>query len=199
MPAKPVTRVPIDTQWFTNAMAAVKLSQNEVAARMGMDRGAFSKTMRGLRRIQVAEIKPLAFVLQQTEEEVYRRSGAIGAIAPARLPAAVANRGTIQWPSGDVSFTGGAPTGRFSLNVVGGLLDGADVVCQPGDESVLTSDAVRMGIVVLKDGRVLFRKFRKSFAKGRFDLAEVFEFGAREDDCEIAKVFEVVGMTGLGA
>jgi transcriptional regulator with XRE-family HTH domain len=200
MPAKSLPKVPVDTKWFVQAMAAAGLSQNETAARMKLDRGSFSKTLRGIRRMQAPEMAALARVLGVDVGEVFTRSGALGkpgrAKLPSVLPAGAATLvGTLSAPQGVVDWTMGEPDGPFTLRVVGGLMDGAVLHGQPGD---LDADGIHQGIVVLEDGRVLFRKFRKSFAKGRFDLAETFEMGFREDDVRVQKVFEVVGIGQIG-
>jgi len=200
MPPKPLPRIPVDTKWFVDAMAAAGLSQNETAARIKMDRGSFSKTLRGIRRLQAPEMAALAKVLGVDVGDVFAHSGALGkpgkTKAPSLLPPGGPSLvGTLSWPSGEVDWTLGEPDGAFALRVTGGLLDGALVHGRPGD---LDADGIHQGIVVLEDGRVLFRKFRKSFAKGRFDLAETFEMGFREDDVRVQKVFEVVGIGQIG-
>lgn len=197
MPAKPFVRIPVDTNWFLHAMADAGLSQNETAARLKIDRSSFSRAMRGRRRLQLPEMTLLAKILNVDPAEVMAHSGAMGAPekvkARSALPVDGASTlaGTLEWPSGEVDWTLGEPDGPFTLRIVGGLMDGALLHGQPGD---IEADGIHQGIVALEDGRVLFRKFRKSFAKGRFDLAETFEMGFREDDVRVRKVFEVVGI-----
>lgn len=72
----PKYRIPIDKKFFQAAFKDVDLSQNEVADRLGIDRGAMSLLMSGRRKMKIEEAATLAQVLGVPIEKVILRSGA---------------------------------------------------------------------------------------------------------------------------
>jgi transcriptional regulator with XRE-family HTH domain len=190
--------------WFRQAFEHARLSQNEVAARIGMDRSGFSRTMRGMRRIQVDEMKRLAAVLGVTEEDVLRHAGGKTASFRAGAHAAMELRsGTDEAPlAGSID----ALTGRavlhpvlpaapvLALAIVGDdFLEGRRLLVN-GDLTAPGSAARDLGVLQLADGRMVVGKFKPGFTAGRFDVGPVLGFGTRLDDVAIVGLYELVGM-----
>ena len=201
LPDKPA---PMDRRWFRQAFERVGLSQNEVAARIGMDRGAFSRTMRGLRRIQVAEMKQLASVLGVTEEDVLRHAGGktdaflLGHRAGAALQSgasAAPVAGSVDALTGRVILHPVLPSAPvLALAIVGDdFLEGRRLLVN-GDLTAPGSAARDLGVLQLDDGRMIVGKFKPGFTAGRFDVAPVLGFGTRLDDVAIVGLYELVGM-----
>lgn len=83
---------PADTLWFRRRLAGLGMSQNELAGRLGMDKGSMSLTLRGWREARLEEVVALAAVLQVGVGEVmghlgaYRRREGVGRRAQKRSP-----------------------------------------------------------------------------------------------------------------
>lgn len=67
----------VDTGWFRERLAAVGLSQNELAARLGMDKGSMSLALRGWRAIRLGEAVAVARELGVEVDEVLAHCGAM--------------------------------------------------------------------------------------------------------------------------
>lgn len=67
---------PADTLWFRRRLQEVGLSQNELAARVGLDKGSMSLTLRGWREARLEEVVALAAVLGVGVGEVLGHLGA---------------------------------------------------------------------------------------------------------------------------
>lgn len=195
---------PPDVLWFRRAFEKAGLSQNEVAHRIDMDRSAFSRTLKGTRRIQVEEMKRLAFVLGVTEDEVLRHAGGKSAKVSAggKASAEVAVNapraplaGTVDAVSGVVRLLDVLPTaGTLALAIRGDdFLDGRHLLVS-GDLAAPSSAAKDMGVLQLDDGRMVVGKFKPGFTKGRFDVGPVLGFGGRHDDVGLVGLYELVGM-----
>lgn len=65
----------IDSDWFYRRIAAREMSLREVARTIAMDPTALSRTLRGQRRLQMAEVEQLAATLGVGIEEVLRHAG----------------------------------------------------------------------------------------------------------------------------
>jgi transcriptional regulator with XRE-family HTH domain len=198
---------PIDAKWFRLMFDRANITQNAVAQAIGIDKASMSKMLSGGRRIQVAEIKKLARILDLSEEEVYRHAGHIEraaagtgaqvAVSPAKPVSAIpVAGGVIDAASGEVSFNAKGAEGEVvALQVIGDpFLAKVRIVCQPSEVSTPSGAAVDFGLVQLTDGRVMLRKFKPSFVAGRFDLGPVLGFGARMEDVEIVGVIPVSGL-----
>lgn len=205
MPAKilPSKPAPLDLLWFRRAFADAGLSQNEVAAKIGLDRSAFSRTMLGKRRIQVEEMKRLASVLGVSQDEILRHAGGKSAKIPliGRAVAEVVDgtrapvAGAVDALTGVVQLLPVLPSGGTLALAIRGddFLDGRHLLVS-GDLSSPASAAKHMGVLQLDDGRLLVGKFKPGFTKGRFDVGPVLGFGGRVDDVGIVGLYELVGM-----
>lgn len=65
----------IDTDWFRLRMEIQKISQRKLAKAIGMDPGALSLTLRGMRKMQIGEANRIAQVLLVPTVEVIRAAG----------------------------------------------------------------------------------------------------------------------------
>lgn len=65
----------IDTQWFTDRLAARKMSGRQLAKLMGIDSSAVSLMLRGKRKMSLDEAAQLAVLLNVPHREVLERSG----------------------------------------------------------------------------------------------------------------------------
>lgn len=67
----------VDTGWFREQLARVGLSQNELAARVGIDKGSMSLALRGWRSLRLAEAVVVARELGVEVEDVMVHCGAM--------------------------------------------------------------------------------------------------------------------------
>ena len=197
--------VPLDVLWFRRAFDDAGLSQNEVAARIHMDRSAFSRTLWGARRLQLNEAKRLASVLGVSQAELLSHAG--GTTAPVDVAGAstavVSTSGLVAAPLGGMVK---ASTGAVQFL---DMLPDASVLALAvqGDESLagqhllinsdITSPASAtkgMGVLQLSNGRLVVGKFKPAFEPGRFDIGPVLGFGRRVDSVGIVGLYELVGM-----
>lgn len=74
----------IDTRWFKDRLADRRLSQRQLAKRMGLDPAAVSLMLRGMRKLSAAEAADLARQLGVSTDEVLARAGSTPTI-PARV------------------------------------------------------------------------------------------------------------------
>lgn len=65
---------PIDTDFFKDAIAKADLTQNEVASRLGLDKGAMSLMIHGKRKMTMAEAVALADMLNLDVHKVLARA-----------------------------------------------------------------------------------------------------------------------------
>lgn len=78
---------PVDRAWFESRLSALRLSQKDVADRMGLAPSALSRALRGARHFKAAEIKRMAAILRVSEAEVLDRMVEKPARAePAKIP-----------------------------------------------------------------------------------------------------------------
>ncbi len=73
----PKHTIPIDKKFFTKAFADAGLSQNKVAAELGLDRGAMSLLINGKRRMKTEEVMQLSTLLNLPVEKVIAKSGSL--------------------------------------------------------------------------------------------------------------------------
>lgn len=67
---RPGRRIDVDKKWFESRWLALGLTQNELARRVGLDRGALSRALNGGRHFKFAELKKIATVLNVPIVEV---------------------------------------------------------------------------------------------------------------------------------
>lgn len=65
----------MDTDWFTDRIAARKMSQRGLARLMGMDAGAMSLTLRGKRKLTLDEAAQMAVLLDVSTNDVLEHAG----------------------------------------------------------------------------------------------------------------------------
>ena len=60
----------VDTDWFRDRLAAVGMTQRELARRLDLDPSAVSLMLRGRRQVRLAEVERLSDLLAVQVEEV---------------------------------------------------------------------------------------------------------------------------------
>jgi hypothetical protein len=73
----PKYRIPIDKKFFQSAFADAGLSQNDVAARLSLDKSSMSLMVSGKRKMTLAEASTLAAIIGVTIDKVPAKSGAM--------------------------------------------------------------------------------------------------------------------------
>lgn len=89
----------IDSDWFYRRIAAREMSLREVARTIDMDPTALSRTLRGQRRLQMAEVEQLAATLGVGIDEVLRHAGLPSLTAGGTAPPVAAASGPAMAPA----------------------------------------------------------------------------------------------------
>lgn len=76
----------VDTRWFQNAIRNADLSQNRLAAVLGIDKGALSLMLNGKRKMTLDEAARLAEILNLPVDEVLAHAGAKLPKGPKSVP-----------------------------------------------------------------------------------------------------------------
>lgn len=197
----------IDEKWFRLHIDRAGYSLRQFAVKVGLDPSGLQRTITGKRRLQLDEAQRVADVLGKELSEVLAhaglkiKAGDVGQGVKATVvqePAKAPLGGVVDAATGEVRFIptkDSAGAAVVALAIQGDpFMDGWRVLCQPGDVGTAPSDELEAGIVQTKDGKLLLRKIRPSFAAGRYDLGPVFGFGGRENDVEVVGVIPVVGL-----
>ena len=74
----------IDRPWFDRKIASANLSMRKVARRLDMDPSALSRTLNGLRRMTLAEVRGMAAILGASEAEVLSHANTDGPNEPSQ-------------------------------------------------------------------------------------------------------------------
>lgn len=69
---------PIDTQWFKGMLADRKISQRQLAFKMGMDPASMSLMLRGKRQLRLSEAEQMAQIVDLRVDEILYRAGVRG-------------------------------------------------------------------------------------------------------------------------
>jgi hypothetical protein len=198
----------IDEKWFRLMVDRSGHSLRSFAGAVGIDPSAFLRTLKGKRRLQLDEAERIARVMGQGVEVADVLAHAGVKLQVPGMPAAAVKvvakggqapvGGTVDAVDGSVTFTPSKASGSaavVALTIEGDpFLSGWHVLCAPGDVSSDIGGGMDAGIVQTVDGKVLLRKIRPAFAKGRYDLGPVFGFGGRENDVEVVGVIPVMGL-----
>ena len=196
----------IDDKWMRLMIDRSGHSLRSFAGAVGIDPSAFLRTLKGKRRLQLDEAQRMAGVMGVDVSDVLAHAGvklrvpgtngATAKVVAKAGPAPIGGR--VDAADGSVVF---APTKAsasaqiVALAIVGDpFLEGWRVLCEPGEVLATPGAGVDAGIVQTKGGKLLLRKVRPAFAKGRYDLGPVFGFGGRENDVEVVGVIPVVGL-----
>lgn len=197
----------VDEKWLRLMIGRADYSLRGFARAVDMDIASVSRTITGKRKIQLPEILRWASVLGVPKEEVLSHVGMpVEVPAPAGMSATVrAARerapagGTVSAATGEATFAKAPRSPRaaiVALEVVGdAFMAGWRVLCAPADVTAAPAGE-GVGLIRMKDGRVLLRKFRPGFTAGRYDLGPALGMGEREDDVAIVGVIPVVALEG---
>ena len=69
---------PIDTQWFKAVLAYKKISQRQLAFKMGMDPASMSLMLRGKRPMRMIEAEKMSAILAVPLDEILFHAGLRG-------------------------------------------------------------------------------------------------------------------------
>jgi hypothetical protein len=198
----------VDAQWFKLQMARAGYSMRAFAAALGVDPSSMHRTLRGVRKATLPEIQRMASLLDRPVGDVLSHLGlkmdGLETHGPVVLRVARPD-GSSAPLVGEVDANGGVVT--FHAKAIQGdaavvalairgdaFLTNWRVLCVPSENAPTPATESSTGIVQLKDGRMLLRKIRPGFTRGRFDLGPALGFGGREDDAELVGVIPVIGM-----
>lgn len=202
----------IDDKWLRLQIDRANYSLRGFAEAIGMDPASLQRTLKGARRLQLDEAQKIADVLSAngvptdlTAVLAHAGLNVKAAAAAAGVKAAIVKEpekaplgGVVDATTGEVRFI---PTKDSRAAAVVALaiqgdpfMDGWRVLCQPSEVGAAPVDGLEAGIVQTREGKLLLRKIRPSFAAGRYDLGPVFGFGGRENDVEVVGVVPVVGL-----
>lgn len=193
----------IDRAWFRARMEDRGYTQNEFARLLGLDRGAWSRTLSGKRKMTDEERVKAASAFGVELQELLPRVGVPlhlprGKASVVEVPAATGAGGgrvvgTVDAITGEVTLPPEALAAPVALLAIqhDPFYAGWVLTCRPGDVASAPDDEALACIVQLRDGQRLLRKVRPGFTPGRFDLGPVFGFGIQENDVEIAGVIPV--------
>lgn len=138
-------------------MAALGLTQSDLARRLGIDQTKLSKSLKGTRRFTVDEMDQLREVLRDPS------APAVGTIPIIGLVAAGNWREAVRRPIGSMPrLDPSMPPRAFALKVDGDSMDllvddGATVVIDPDDKDLFPG---RYYVVLNGDGEATFKEFR---------------------------------------
>ena len=99
----------VDTRWFQNLLADKRLSQRQLAKRLGLDPAAVSLMLRGKRKMSVTEASELARFLGVEMDEVLLHAGSTPTVpvkAPAGLRGGVARVVAVDQPKAVIDAGG---------------------------------------------------------------------------------------------
>jgi transcriptional regulator with XRE-family HTH domain len=186
-----VAKHKIDKGWFLARQQDLGMSGTEFAKRLGMDKGSWSRTLAGSRKMTDEEKVKAAKIIGVPLHELLPHVG-----LPVRAPGHDVGVAGIVDGDGEVTFDRRGITAPEAMLLIhdNRFLDGWGVVCRPAQLSATLSGEYLMGIVQTKDGRRLLRTVRPAARAGRFDLGPVFGFGIAETDVEIVGVVPVEGI-----
>lgn len=110
-----------DNAWIGERLKALRRSKGALARAMGVDPARISEIVGGRRNVQVAELAPMAKMLEMTTEELVARL-AVRAARPITEAAAERGEGT---PAQPIALPGGTTAGR-DLPLYGSAMGGVD-------------------------------------------------------------------------
>lgn len=110
----------IDTGWFQGRLADKRLSQRQLAKRMGLDPAAVSLMLRGKRKMSAAEAADIAVLLGVSADEVLLHAGSVPVMPSLRSTVATDARGNVALVARDVA-TAAPVVGSADVQAVGML------------------------------------------------------------------------------
>lgn len=167
----------VDTEWFRRRLETIKMSQRKLAKHMGLDPGAVSLMLRGMRKIKLEEATLLAQILTSPTSEVIRAAG-VDELEGVRPVPVVGTIGVDSVVSMDLDSTEhqihgpadlppGSVAVQFMPGYPGGFLPDA-IAFFPKPDGVSQDAVSRLAIVKLVDGPVLCTFLRRGVKTGTY-------------------------------
>lgn len=178
----------INTEWFQDRLKAIKLSQRQLAKKIGIDAAAVSYTLNGKRKMTMDEAKKIADVLLVPVTEVMRQAGIEVTDDVRRVPIAgyVAPGCLVNLlPKGThdmVNAPADVPAGSFALQTrwVNAPSDGwLSFISGVQEQPAECLD--RMVVCALKDGRMLRGILRRGYKSGLYNIVLIPESSVLEN------------------
>lgn len=168
---------PIDQDWFKSKLKSVKLSQRQLAKKMGLDPASVSYMLSGKRRMTMDEAKDLSVHLLLPVTEVMRKAGIEVTDDVRRVPIAgfIGQHSMVTLlPKGThdaVNAPADVPAGSFVLQIrlVNNPQDGwlyyVDGVQGKAEESL-----DKLCLAAFKDGGIILAIVRRGYKRDLFNL-----------------------------
>lgn len=174
--------------WFKNALADRKLSQRELARRIGMDVGCLNRRLTGKSRLQIADAEKIATILAVPPEDVAKNAGLADTWGQSAAGGKVAITG---WVDSELSVHSGKPKGAGKVEAppiplddlkalrfvtaasAAAAFDGA-VAFYREAPGVPVAAIGRPCVVTTATGARLLRVLRPGYSRGRYNLAQLF-------------------------
>ena len=168
---------PIEPHWFKERLAALKMSQRQLAIRLSLDHAAVSLMLRGKRQMSMDEAKQLADILLVPVTEVMRRAGIEVLDDVRKVPIAgyIGTAGTVTLlPQGThdaITAPADVPTGSFALQLrqVASPKDGW-IYFVSGSQQQPLELLDRLCLMALKDGGLVIAICRRGYKTSLYNL-----------------------------
>lgn len=175
-------------KWFQNALSDRRLSQRGLARLLGMDPGGLNRRLRGKSRLQIADAKEIANILEVPVADVLRNAGVDDVWGQATEGGKVAITG---WVDAALTVHMGKPKGAAAVEAppipldelkalrfvtaasVADAFDGAVAFYREGP-GVPVEAIGKPCVVTTATGARLLRVLRPGYSRGRYNLAQLF-------------------------
>lgn len=175
MTTHPSGAIYMDTDWFKVKMKEKKLSQRQLAIRMGLDHAAISLMIRGKRQMRLTEAKEMSMHLEQPFYEVLRRAGiqVTEGMQVCELSGSVGADGRVFWQNLGESLLAPAdcPSGTAAIQVrcAANKFDGwvlfVDASVSPPKDHI-----GELCVVRLSDNREIVSHVRRGYGSQKINL-----------------------------
>lgn len=172
----------INQEWFKDRLRDLKISQRQLAKRMGMDPASMSYMLSGKRRMSMEEAKVLASHLLVPVTEVMRQAGIEVQDDVRKVPVAgyIGTGGLVTLlPNGTHDYVlapADTPDGSFALQVrmVNSPRDGW--LCFVAGTQQAPADCLdKLCVVALKDGGLMAAVVRRGYKRDLYNLILIYE------------------------
>lgn len=178
----------VNQGWFQDRLKTLKMSQRQLAKKLGIDPASVSYMLSGKRRMTMEEAKEIAAHLLVSVTEVMRQAGIEVLDDVRKVPiAGYVGQGCVitLLPTGThdtVVAPADVPVGSFALQtrIVSSPNDGW-LYFVSGEQQLPTDVQDRLAVTALKDGTMLCAIVRRGYKQGLFNLVRLCEGGVLEN------------------
>ncbi len=169
--------MPINRPWFQDRLRTLKISQRQLAKRIGLDPAAVSYMLAGKRAISMDEAKAIADIFLVPVTEVMRQAGIDVLDDVRKVPIAGfigANGAVTLLPKGThdmVMAPADVPNGSFAMQVrmVQSPFDGW-LVFVSGQQQEPAEVIDKLAVLALSDGQLMQAIVRRGYKQGLYNL-----------------------------